>query len=118
MKVKKCKSLTDLLALPVSPRDPAASIPTVLNLVHLGELIADASRVTTLGAHKGDEVQRAQVDLEKLLQAVWLHCYLWTPRAIALLEVQPWRDRQKREKSEGEEKLGQDGEEKVRGKCK
>lgn len=104
--------MTDLFALPVSPRDPAASIPAVLNLVHLGELITDASRVTTLGAHKGDEMEGAQVDLEKLLQAVWLHCYLWTPRAIALLKVQPGRITAGKE----EEKLGQDEEEKVRGK--
>ena len=81
--------LTYLLALSVSPGDPAASITAVLNLVHLGELIADASRMSTLGAHQGDEVERAQVNLEELLQAVWLDCYLWTPRAIALLEVQP-----------------------------
>ena len=89
-----CEALTDrthLLALPVSPRDPAASIAAVLNLVHLGELVSDAARVTPLGAHEGDEVERAQVDLEKLLQAVWLHCYLWTPSAIALLKVQPER---------------------------
>lgn len=84
--------MTDLLALPVFPRDPAASIAAILYLVHLGELITDASRVATLGAHKGDEVERAQVNLEELLQAVWLDCYLWTPRTIALLEVQPGRD--------------------------
>ena len=80
---------TDLLALPVPPRDPAAPITAVLNLVHLGELITDASSVTALRAHEGDEVERAKVNLEELLQAVWLHCYLWTPGAIALLEVQP-----------------------------
>lgn len=81
--------LTCLLALPVSPRYPAASITAVLNLVHLGKFITDASRVSTLGAHKGDEVKRTQVNLEELLQAVWFDCYLWTPRAIALLKVQP-----------------------------
>lgn len=99
---RQCKVLSDrstyLLALPVSPRDPAASIAAVLNLVHLGELITDASRVATLGAYKGDEVERAQVNLEKLLQAVWLHCYLWTPRAIALLKVQPGRDTQREDR--------------------
>lgn len=84
--------LTYLLALPISPRDPAASITAVLNLVHLGELITDASRMTTLSAHKGDEVERAQVNLEELLQAVWLDCYLRTPRAVALLEVQPGKE--------------------------
>lgn len=46
-----------------------------------------------LRAHEGDEVQGAQVDLEELLQVVRLHRYLWTPRAIALLEVQPGEDR-------------------------
>lgn len=93
--------LTDLLALPVSPRDPTASISAVLDLVHLGKLIADATRVTALRAHKGDKVERAQVDLEELLQVVWLHSYLWTPRAIALLEVQPGGDTK-----EGETTLG------------
>lgn len=78
-----------LLALSVSPRDPATAIATVLDLVHLGELITHASRVTTLGAHERDKVEGAQVNLEELLQVVWLHCYLRTPRAIALLKVQP-----------------------------
>lgn len=45
--------------------------------------------MSTLGAHKGDEVQRAQVDLEELLQVVWLDCYLRTPCAVALLKIQP-----------------------------
>lgn len=47
---------TDLLALPVSPRDPAAAVAAVLNLVHLGELVADTARVAALRAHQGDEV--------------------------------------------------------------
>lgn len=93
--------LTDLLSLPVSPRDPTASITAVLDLVHLGELIADAPRMTALRAHKGDKVERAKVDLEELLQVVWLHSYLWTPGAVALLEVQPGGDRK-----EGETTLG------------
>lgn len=50
------RTATDLLALPVSPRDPAASVAAVLNLVHLGELVADAARVAALRAHQGDEV--------------------------------------------------------------
>lgn len=78
---------TDLLALPVPPRDPAASVTTVLNLVHLGELITDSASVSALRAHQGDEMQGAQVDLEEFLQVVWLHCYLRAPGAIALLEV-------------------------------
>lgn len=81
--------MTCLLALPVSPRDPATSITAVLNLVHLCKLISDASRVSTLGAHKGNEVEREEVDLEELVQVVWLHCYLWTPGTITLLKVQP-----------------------------
>lgn len=52
--------------------------------------------MTPLSAHKGDEVERAQVNLEELLQAVWLHCYLWTPGAIALLKVQPGRDTERK----------------------
>lgn len=108
---------TDLLALPVPPRDPAAPITAVLNLIHLGELITDASSVTALRAHEGDEVERAKVNLEELLQAVWLYCYLWTPGAIALLEVQPGQHRegrrgmfmleihQEREKSRGRRKI-------------
>lgn len=129
--------MTCLFALPVSPRDPSASITTVLNLVHLGKLIADASGVSTLGAHKCDEVQRAQVNLEELLQVVWFDRYLWTPRAITLLKIQPgercmergggklknnsgWMFilelQQEREKRKGEEELGQDGKGKVRGK--
>lgn len=84
---------TDLLALPVPPRDPAASVTAVLNLVHLGELVADSASVPALRAHEGDEMQGAQVDLEEFLQVVWLHCYLRAPGAIALLEVQPGGDR-------------------------
>lgn len=45
--------------------------------------------MTALRAHQGDEVERAQVDLEELLQVVRLHGYLWTPRSVALLKVQP-----------------------------
>ena len=131
--------LTRLLALSVPPRDPAAPVTAVLDLVHLGELIADASSVSTLAAHKGDEVERAQVNLEELLQAVWLNRYFRTPRTIALLEVQPgerWMEKgggtiegwtvggwtaaeelqQEREKSVAEEILGQDGFGMVRGK--
>lgn len=45
--------------------------------------------MSTLRAHECDEVEGAQVNLEKLLQVVWLHCDLWTPRTIAFLKVQP-----------------------------
>lgn len=58
----------------------------------MGELVADASRVTALRAHQGDEVERAKVNLEELLQVVRLHGYLRTPRSVALLEVQPGGD--------------------------
>lgn len=80
--------VTYLLPLPVSPRDPATTITAVFNFVHLRKLIADASCVTTLGAHKGDKVEGAQVNLEELLHVVRLHCYyLWAPRAITILTV-------------------------------
>lgn len=84
---------TDLLALPVPPGDPAASVATVLNLVHLGELVPDPASVSALRAHEGDEMQGAQVDLQEFLQVVWLHCDLRAPGAIALLKVQPGGDR-------------------------
>lgn len=45
--------------------------------------------MTALRPHQGDEVERAQVDLEELLQVVRLHGYLRTPRSVALLKVQP-----------------------------
>lgn len=45
--------------------------------------------MTALRAHQGDEVERAQVNLEELLQVVRLHGYLRTPRSVTLLEVQP-----------------------------
>lgn len=54
--------------------------------------------MTPLGAHEGDEVERAQVNLEKLLQAVRLDRYLWTPRAVALLEIQPGGREEKEDK--------------------
>lgn len=84
---------TDLLALPVPPGDPAASVAAVLNLVHLGELVPDPASVSALRAHEGDEMQGAQVNLEEFLQVVWLHCYFRAPSAIALLKVQPGGDR-------------------------
>lgn len=98
--------------------------------------------MTALCAHQSDEVERAQVYLEELLQVVRLHRYLWTPCAIALLKVQPGEET-KRERKRGrgwkwffkksdreihiriiagkgkeqrEEKLEQVGKEKVRGK--
>lgn len=86
---------TDLLALPVPPGDPAASVAAVLDLVHLGELVPDPASVSALRAHEGDEMQGAQVDLQEFLQVVWLHCYLRAPGAIALLKVQPEGDRDK-----------------------
>lgn len=80
-----------LFPLPVPPRDPATAITTVFDLVHLGELVAHSSSVTALGAHKGDEVEGTQVNLEELRQVVWFNRYLRTPCTVSLLAVQPER---------------------------
>lgn len=61
-----------LPSLPIVPAHPVAAISAVLDPVSLGELITHAVCVATLGAHQCDEVQRAQVHLEVLFEAVRL----------------------------------------------
>ena len=56
--------------LPIMPANPVAAVAAVLDPVSLGELITHAVGVATLGAHQRDEVQRTQVHLEVLCEAV------------------------------------------------
>lgn len=77
-----------LLSLPVTPGDPATAITTVLDLISLGKLIPDASCVSPLRAHQGDEMQWTKVNLQELIHVLWFNCALWTPRTIPFLWVQ------------------------------
>lgn len=61
-----------LPSLPIVPAHPVAAVAAVLDPVSLGELVTHAVGMATLGAHQCDEVQRTQVHLEILFEAVRL----------------------------------------------
>ena len=82
---------TRLSASPVPPGHPTASVAAVLQLVDVGELVADAPGVAALRAHQCDEGERAQVHLQELLQRVRLQCALRAPGPVRLLLLQPGR---------------------------
>lgn len=76
-----------LPSLSVMPAHPAAAVTAVLDPVSLGKLITHAVGVPTLGAHERDEVQRAQVHLEILFEAVRLWHDVRTPSPITVSVV-------------------------------
>lgn len=61
-----------LPSLSVMPAHPVVAVAAVLDPVSLGKLITHAVGMATLGPHQCDEVQRAQIDLEVLFEAVRL----------------------------------------------
>lgn len=76
-----------LPSLSVMPAHPAAAVTAVLDPVSLGKLITHAVGVPTLGAHERDEVQRAQVHLEILFEAVRLWHDVRTPSPVTVSVV-------------------------------
>lgn len=92
---------THLPPLPVVPPHPAVAVPAVLDPVPLGELVAHPVGVAALGAHQSDEVQRAQIHLEVLFEAVWLRHDVRTPGPITVSIIQV--------ESEGREERGGGG---------
>lgn len=54
------------------PAHPVAAVAAVFDHISLGKLITHSVGMATLGAHQCDEVQRAQVHLEILFEAVRL----------------------------------------------
>lgn len=88
------------------PSHPVAAITAVLDPVALGELVTHSVGMATLGAHQGDEVQRAQVHLEILFEAVRLWHDVRTPRpvTVSIIKVQSGEERG------GEEKSGKEDE--------
>lgn len=66
------RSPTHLATLPVVPAHPVGAVAAVRDPVALGKLVPHAVSVAALGAHQRDEVQRAQVHLQVLFEAVRL----------------------------------------------
>lgn len=71
--------------MPVPPRHPAGAIPAVVDFIHGGKLIAVALGMAPLGAHQRDEVQGMQINLQELLQVIWIHWSLGAPGSITTL---------------------------------
>lgn len=69
------------------PLQPVVPVAAVLNHVSLGELISHSVGVASLRAHQGDEVQRAQVHLEIVLEAVRLRQHVRAPGPISVSVV-------------------------------
>lgn len=67
----RCTS-AHLAPLPVMPAHPVGAVAAVRDAVALGELVPHAVGVAALRAHQCEEVQRAKVHLQVLLQAVRL----------------------------------------------
>lgn len=76
-----------LLSLPVLPAHPVAAITAVLDPVPLSEFIPHAVGMATLGSHQRDEVQRSQVHLEILFEAMRLRHDVRTPGPIPAANV-------------------------------
>lgn len=89
-----------LPSLPIMPAHPVAAVTAVVDPVPLGKLITHSVGMATLGAHQCDEVQRAQVHLEVLLEPVCLWRDARTPGPIAVSIVKVKSEEEERKKWE------------------